>query len=336
MNRPRRAPRCSPAAAALCAWLCCATVAAEAGEGALAPADPVQVAAEQCDPAFVEQITALLRVELSTRSASEGAPAPSEVHVALQCLDAELAIEAEHAAGPTRGERVQLAQTPAPLRPRVTALRIAEIVRALDQAAAPREPAAALRPAPAAPQREPSRSTPPAVQRDLFAAPLELAVLLQASSFHGDDTWLFGPSLAADYRVARFMLGGEAGFAQRRADTALGQIAVYAGHVSPHAAWSFGAGPWQARLGAGCAFGLTQVSARAQTPAVVGRGLTALWLAPHALAVLGLALTPATRLQLRAAAGWVAVPVIAEVQRADDIAQRGLWTQLQLGAALAL
>jgi len=314
MNRLRRAPRCSPAAAALCAWAL-------------------------CEPAFVEQLSALLRVELSARATSSGSSAPLGVRVALQCLDAELAIDAQHAAGPARAERVQLEQTPAPLRARVAALRIAEIVRTLDQAVAPTVPPparpAAPRP-PLAPVREPPRATPASAPRDFFAAPLELAVLLQASSFHGDHAWLLGPALAADYRLGAVVLGGDAGFAQRRAESALGEITTYAGHVSPHAAWAFGAGRWQGRLGAGCAFGLTRVGARAQTPGVVARDLTAPWLAPHALAVLTVAITPATRLQLRATGGWVAVPVTAEVQRADDIAQRGLWTQLQLGAALAL
>jgi hypothetical protein len=335
---PRRAPRGSPARAAFClAWSCCAPAAAEAGEsGAVA----VEIAAEGCEPAFVQQIAPLLRVELGDRLESPGAQPPPGIQVALQCVADELAIDAQHEAGPARIERVNLAETPSSLRPRVAALRVAEIVRALDQAAA-RPPPRASRPANPVvppPAREPAAEPTPAAttRRSDFAAPLELAVLVQASAFHGDDAWLWGGGVAADYRLGAVAIGGSAGFAQRHAESPLGETATWVAHVAPHAAWSLRAGRWQAQLGVGCALGLTWVGAHAQTAAAGARDLTAPWVAPHALAVLGFALTPATRLQLRAAAGWVVIPLIAEVERGPDIAHRGLWTQLQLGAALAL
>jgi hypothetical protein len=214
-------------------------------------------------------------------------------------------------------------------------------VRALDQAAArpPRRASPQASPVVAPPPREPAAEPTPAAtttQSGDFAAPLELAVLVQASAFHGDDAWLWGAGVAADYRLGAFVVGGSAGFAQRRAESPLGETATWVAHVAPHAAWSLRAGRWQAQLGVGCALGLTWVGARAQTAAAGARDLTAPWAAPHALAVLGFALTPATRLQLRAAAGWVAIPLVAEVERGPDIAHRGLWTQLQLGAAVAL
>jgi hypothetical protein len=306
-------------------------------------AGAVSVAAEQCAPAFMEQLNALLRVELSARAVGPASAADafsSGVRVALRCMDTQLAIDAQHDAGPARSESVSLAATPLPLRPRVAALRVAEIVRALDQAVVhAAQLSLAVAPAPP-PVREPqppaARSAPPAQPRSFFTAPLQLAVLVQASAFHGDDAWLVGPSMAADYQLGAFVLGAGAGFAQRREPSVLGETITYTGQLAPHAAWSLTSGRWQARLGAGCALGFTRVAARAQAPGAGARDLSAPWLAPHALATLAFAFTPATRLQLRAAAGWVALPLVAEVDRSADIAQRGLWTQLQLGAALAL
>lgn len=318
-------------------WLCWGP-AARADAVVPAATRPVRLAAERCGAGFVQQLDALLRIELGPRMAGAAPPAQparDAIAVALACNGDQLVAIASAGDGRERREPIALAQTPLELRPRVAALRVAELVRALDQALAlvdARAPVSRIA-APRAPAAAPDTAADSATASFERAEPWELALLAYGGAFHGDGTWLWGAALALDHALGPFAVGAGLVLAQRNAESALGETATFSAQLAPHVLWSLGAGRWRLRAGAGCALGLVRVAAEPR-PGAGARPLTAPWVAPHALAVLDHAFTPALALQLRAAAGGVALPVVAQVERGRDIALRGLYTELQLGLAL--
>jgi hypothetical protein len=59
-------------------------------------------------------------------------------------------------------------------------------------------------------------------------------------------------------------------------------------------------------------------------------------MAPYGFGEVALALSDSVRVDARVLAGWVTASVVGEVEGGGDVNLAGLWTGVQIGAALAL
>ena len=310
-----------------------ATLASSSADAAGRSLDrtPVYVEATACTAADVDRVVPLLRVELGSRLL--GAPAPTAIRVGLECSDDEVAVSVVAPGPPPRTERIDLAASPASVRPRIVALKMAELVRNLgDSPADTTDIAKTIPPRPSsfvpeAPSLAPTERASGAVELDVFA---------QASRFRRDGRWLWGGGLRFDYRYHWLSLGFDTALAMREDDAELGTSRVWLTHVAPHVAWSATEGPATVRLGVGYALGIARISGRAANARAMAGTVTGVWAAPVAIAAVGCAITEALRLEVRTDVGWVVLPVVGEVARGTNVEIGGLWTNVQIGASLAL
>jgi hypothetical protein len=296
----------------------------------------VDVASGECNAAPRAQLTRLLRVELGARLREQ--PDPDALHVRIECTGPEVLVTALPSGAPARSQRLSLSGVPPSLRPRIVALQVAEIVRERDPPALQGgvRQAQARRPLPSPPpasgEGEASSAAPAAaglrdgVQLQLFA---------QASAHHRDGRWLAGAGGRVELGLFALRVGLDAVLAMRGDDSELGSDRALLGYLAPHVAWPLAAGRAGARLGVGYAIGFARITGQSDRPEAVAGTVTGPWMAPYALAAASYALGAAFALHVRAEAGWVALPVIGEIARARNVEISGLWTNLQLGAALA-
>ena len=296
---------------------------------------PVYVEAGECNTAPLAQVLPLLRVELGDRLSE--APELQDLRVRIECSGDDVLVTALPSDAPVRSQRLSLTAVPASLRPRIVALQVAEIVREHDLPAAQ---AGVQR----APSQQPSQPTPASTApARASVAPdtavlhdgLQLQLFAQASSYHRDGRWLGGAGVRVEHELFSLRAGIDGVFATRSDASQLGTDRVVSAYLAPHLAWPFAAGRVAARLGIGHAVGFARISGDSGDPAVVAGTVSGPWMAPFVLAGASYALGPACALLVRAEAGWVVLGVIGEVARAKSVELSGLWTNLQLGAALA-
>jgi len=285
---------------------------------------PVYVEAGSCPAAPFEQVVPFLRIELGARLLS--APAAGALRVRIDCSQDQVLVSAIAADSAARIQRLDLAAAPSSLRPRIVALQVAEIVRERDPPSVPAAPRRAPIAGPAASAEPDPERLEPGVQLQLFA---------QASAFERDGRWLWGAGLRLEYSLFALRAGIDAVLATRNDASELGTDRVWSAYLAPHVAWLVRASRTTARVGVGHTIGVARVSGESTHPLGVAGNVTGAWAAPFALAGVGYAITAALRLDLRAEAGWVLLPVVGEVARARNVEIAGLWTNVQLGAALA-
>jgi hypothetical protein len=85
----------------------------------------------------------------------------------------------------------------------------------------------------------------------------------------------------------------------------------------------------------GQALGVARIDGESSDPSARAGRVTGAWAAPYALIGVRYAVTAAFGVDARAEAGWVLLPVTAEVARAKSVEVRGLWSNVQVGASLA-
>jgi hypothetical protein len=297
---------------------------------------PVRVDGNECRLAPLDDVIAVLRIELPSRLVEGSATGPA-YEIALDCAADVIGIRVGAPWRPDRRYRTSLRGAPPSVRSRIVALAIAELVRDLDRELASAPAAAPARGA------SPSRGKTPAddlrEEREPGARPrypVELGALAQASTFGLDGRWLLGGGLRFEYAGGSICAGVDAVLlaSDERFDFGAAQsVLSYAG---PYAGWSDTVGPLHLRLGAGHAVGAARLAGRTTQRGVDADSVSGPWSAPYGFAALAVAITRALRLDARLQAGWVASPVVGEVSRGGDVQLRGLWTSVQMGWALGL
>jgi hypothetical protein len=296
-----------------------------------AQSSAVYVEAGPCSVVPREQVLPLLRVELGPRLLA--APAQDAVRVRIECSVDAVLVSAWLADAPPRSQRLNLTAVPASLRARIVALQVAEIVREHPAVAAgviqPARPA----PAPLRPSSRAAAIDAPA--QDVLRNGLQLQLFAQASAYHRDGRWLAGAGVRVEHGLSALRFGLDAVLATRGDGSELGRDRVLSAYVAPHVAWRFSAGRTAARLGVGQAIGHAWIRGDSRDADGIAGRVNGPWAAPFVLAGASHALGSAFAVHVRAEAGWVVLPVIGEVARARDVELSGLWTNFQLGAALA-
>ena len=318
-------------AACIAPWFATPARAQQRAEQSTAASVPVYVEAGECSAAPPTQVLPLLRVELGARL--RAAPELDALRVRIECSGDEVIVAAFASNAPARIRRLSLVAVPPSLRPRIVALQVAEIVREHDLPGAQNGARAAQAPRPA---QAASRSEAPNVaDATRLHGGVQLQLFAQASSYHRDGRWLGGGGVRVEQALFSLRAGIDAVFATRGDSSQLGSDRVLSAYLAPHVAWPFAAGRTAARVGLGHAVGFARITGDSADPAAVAGIVSGPWMAPFALAGASYALGSAFALHVRAEVGWVVLPVIGEVARAKSVELSGLWTNLQLGAALA-
>jgi hypothetical protein len=298
---------------------------------------PVHVERSTCAAASRDDVMTVLRIELPGQIVDDAAPGGA-YEVAVDCVRSAVALSIAAPGGARKTYRMDLAGAPRGVRSRIVALAIAEIVRDLDRDASagpPEEPS---------PGRAPDTGTAevaPAVQDAPAPAPprsgpVFLSALGEAASFRLDGRWLLGGGLRFEYARRLLSAGVDAVFLEADEGVSLGTARVLLPYASPYIGLGASTGPWQARVGAGCALGAASLSGHAMDAGARAATVTGAWIAPYAFGQLGLVTTDFLRIDLRAQVGWVAASVDGTVQGGADVNLAGLWTSMQLGAAFSL
>jgi hypothetical protein len=174
---------------------------------------------------------------------------------------------------------------------------------------------------------------------------VELGALGQASTFNLDGRWLLGGGIRFEYAGAWMCAGIDAVLlaSDQRLDSGSAQSIL--SYASPYLGWSDTAGPLRVRLGAGYGLGAARVAGRTTQTGVETGTVAGFWSAPYGFAALAVALAGSLRLDARLQAGWVATPVVGQVNAGQmtggqsggaDIELRGLWLSGQVGLAMGL
>ena len=320
---------------------CAATIettatSASAAEPASSTADGgsrslVHIERSGCNATPLADVVAVLRVELGAQLVDE----PVRGHgydVSIDCTGDHVAIDLASARY-TKAFETNLAGAPPSVRSRIVALAIAEIVRDLDREPPPK-PVAPPPPPPAPIMPPPDRDqvTPPPKRN----RPVQLGAFAQGSAFPLHGAWLGGGGVRFDYAYRRVCAGFDGVVLTSNEQFDIGTAQILLTYGSPYVAWRETWGALQTRLGLGYAIGAAKVSGRAEGASSIAGTITGVWSAPYAFAAPSLALTDALRLDLRAQLGWVTLPVVGDVSRADAIALKGAWASAQIGLALAL
>jgi hypothetical protein len=298
---------------------------------------PVFVEPGTCVVAPHDDVVAVLRVELAAQLV-ESSPPSNAYRITIDCSGASVVLAVTVEGRSSRTYRTELGGAPSNVRPRIVALAIAEIVRDLDGEAA--RAAAAERPAEPAPASPVVDVSPPA--RDVTprgprgGGTVYLGALGQATSFRLDGRWLLGGGLRFEYARDIFCAGTDAVLLTADERVSQGTAQVLLSYASPYVGLGGSSGPFQVRLGAGYALGAARLSGHATDPRAGAATLTGAWTAPYAFAQVALALGDSLRVDLRGQAGWVTASVVGEVEGGGDVNLAGLWTSVQVGAALSL
>jgi hypothetical protein len=89
-------------------------------------------------------------------------------------------------------------------------------------------------------------------------------------------------------------------------------------------------------LGAGYALGAARLSGHANDPHAGAATVTGAWTGPYGFTQVALALGDSLSVDVRGQFGWVTATVVGEVEGGGDVNLAGLWTSVQVGAALSL
>jgi hypothetical protein len=278
-----------------------------------------------------EQVLPLLRVELGSRLLV--APVQDAVRVRIECSVDAVLVSAWLVHAPPRSQRLNLTAVPASLRARIVALQVAEIVREQPAVAVDVGPPARPAPAPARPSRRLTAIDAPA--QDALRDGLQLQLFAQASAYHRDGRWLAGAGVRVEHGLSALRFGLDAVLSTRGDGSELGSDRVLCAYLAPHVAWRFSAGRTAVRVGVGQALGHAWIRGDSSDADAIAGSVNGPWAAPFVLAGASHALGAAFAVHVRAEVGWVVLPVIGEVARAEDVELGGLWTNLQLGAAFA-
>jgi hypothetical protein len=295
---------------------------------------PVHIAATECTVAPLEQVMAVLRVEIGARLAPSFSPRAYEVRI--DCERSAVLITASTPAQGTRTGRTDLAGAPPKVRPRIVALAVAEIVGALDREATSL-PSVAAAPRPAvspSPMGEPASDESTRSVRRI--PPVSISAFAQTSSFRMDGRWLGGGGVRFEYSAAHFSAGIDTVFLTADQHLAFGSTRSSLVYASPFAAWRSGTRQVAILVGAGYAAGAATLVGRATDPSYGAATLSGGWTAPYAFAALAFAAVGAVRLEGRVQAGWVASPVVGEVAQGGDVRFEGLWAGGQVGVSVGL
>jgi hypothetical protein len=292
---------------------------------------PVQLEpSSECSAAPAPELRHALRIELGARLSD--APDRTALQVRLTCTQDAVQLHVTSPRGTTRSELLALAGASPDLRPRIVALRIAELVRSVDAEAARVEVAStsvAAMPVTTAREAPPPRAT----------SHWRLGAFAQLLSFQRDGRWLAGAGLRVGYDWRVLSLALDAALASRSFSSRLGEARATLGHLAPQLAASLNVHRLSFRFGVGYALGFAQLRGSARSSAATPAGAaerTGVWAAPFAALELAYAASARVQLRTQASLGWVHARVIGEVERARDIQVAGLLTQFQLGLALAL
>jgi hypothetical protein len=298
---------------------------------------PVHVERSNCAAASRDELMTVLRIELPGQMVDDSAHGGA-YEVAVDCVRSAVALSIAAPGGTRKTYRMDLAGAPRGVRSRIVALAIAEIVRDLDRDASagpPEEPSPArTADAPTAEVAPVPDAPAPAAPRS--GGPVFLSALGEAASFRLDGRWLLGGGLRFEYARRGLSAGVDAVFLAADESVSLGTARVLLPYASPYIGLGSSTGPWQARVGAGCALGAASLSGHASDASARAATVTGAWVAPYAFGQLGLVATDFLRIDLRAQVGWVTASVDGTVQGGTDVDRSGLWTSLQLGAAFSL
>ncbi len=321
----RRASRASLVLAVSLASL--VTHAAIATADVPAGKPPLQVERRPCRATSLDDVTAILRVELLGRL-DEGAPRADAYRTVIDCTDDAVTIAMGVAGGPSGSRRASLAGAPANVRSRIVALTVAELARDLDHTVVPPPPP----PAPIAPAPQERADAHPHGSRAVT-----LGAFAQSSTFRFDGVWLTGGGLRFDYAYRRFAVGLDAAAVTTNETFALGTARVVLAYGSPYVAWRERlGGRVQTRLGGGFAFGAARLNGHASDARALAGSLSGPWSAPYAFAALDVELFGGVSADVRAEGGGVTSPVIGGISGAPNVTLDGLWASVQLGLAIAM
>lgn len=310
----------------LLAWACLTTVSAQDVAREASASASLTLSASGCDAASFEEVRRLLRIELGERLRERVLNDTWRADLVCREDEAEIVATRSPSELPQR-DQLDLHSTPPALRPRVIALRIAEIARALPTAT---RSLASVRPLP--PPAPPDPASEPDMQ---LARAGELGAFAQLSVYSRDARPLWGGGARVAYRRAALSLSLEGALATRDDHQELGRVRVLVGYVAPRVTWGWQFGRFALAVGAGYAFGSARIEGHTPRAAQADRQ-RALWAAPYAAVELELALTRSLRLRVQGSLGFVHAGVVGEVARGDDVQLAGRWSQLQLGPAFLL
>jgi hypothetical protein len=318
--------------------LCAASalVAVAASWSADAGATPVFIDRSTCRSVPRDDVIAILRVELPSQLV-EGAPPDNAYVVTIDCAGATVALSISAVGRASRATHTDLAGAPPSVRPRIVALAIAEIVRDLDREALRRPAPEPVVTVAAEPSSAPLPSPDSSTGTSRAVGPVLLGATGQASTFGLDGRWLLGGGLRFEYaRGSLFCAGMDAVVLSADEHVSLGTAQVLLTYASPYVGLGVSAGPWQARLGAGYAMGVARLSGHAAAAGTDSATVAGAWMAPYGFGQVALAVSDSVRVDARVLAGWVTASVVGEVEGGGDVNLAGLWTGVQIGAALSL
>jgi hypothetical protein len=283
-----------------------------------------------CSALRLDDVLPYAQVEVGSRLAD-----PSDLDadpVVVRCTGDRITILVTGRDRTPRSYRTDLGNTSPSVRPRIVAIAIAEVLHDLD--IVPRRPDSPPHRIPII--RKPEPPPAPAPPTPAPEKVTELAAFWQVTRFQLDGRWLMGGGIRFDFAQTWWSAGLDAGAAARGESSQLGKVDVLLVYMSPYAAGRWAQGPFTARLGAGYAFGVGQVSGSANAAQVVQDKVRGPWGSPYALVDFGLAASTAVSINVRGQAGWVTTPVVGFVDRGREVDMKGFWTSAQIGVALTL
>jgi hypothetical protein len=298
---------------------------------ATTPTVRVHVESSDCPLAPLEDVLAVLRVEIPARLTDEAST--TAYAIALDCAPDAVRITASTPAQGTRTTRMVLGGAPPSVRARIVALAIAETVGDLDREAAQ---------APSSPVEPQAHSAQPALagdastRRSLVYRRVHTGAFAQTSTFRLDSKWLTGGGLRFEYSAAHLCAGIDMVILSDTQSFGFGTVQSLLVYSSPYAAWVVNFGDLGVKSGAGYALGAARLSGHASAPGFTAATVDGPWTAPYGFAALSLAVTEGLRVEARVQAGWVTSTVVGEVTGGGDVHFEGLWASAQIGLALGL
>jgi len=301
------------------------SAAARAQEGTGAAVDSILVESSTCSHVLLDQVRRFSQIELKNANLPEGARSP---RVILSCSE-HVSLMRAFVAGREATRQIDLGKTEQPVRARVIALAIAELVRDTARGEGIEAPPITFESVAAPPAEAPS--PPPQ-----YLAVNHLVTFAKIETFGAQFRPLAGGGLGFSHDVGPLSLGLGPSIAVGERSFALGSVRSLVADLSVRLALRFSGFGHAAEIGAGHALGLVQLSGTATSDRVMAASATGVWAAPFLFGKFDVQLSDPVFLEVAAQLGVVTFPVRGRVERGSDVAIDGVWSGLSLGFGLDL
>ena len=324
----RRSARLGPVL--LCALLSGSWTRSARADSTEAPeGQSVTIESSTCSHALVDEVQRFTIIELKNTSMSGGENAP---RVFLSCSDRVSLIRAL-VNGHESSRQLDLEHTDAPLRARVIALAIAELVRDTARGEAVEPPPLVPSPEPAPSKIAPEPAPPePLATRNAS----HLVAFAKLQNFGAGFQPLSGGGLSFSHELGHFSLGLGPSLTTGERSPALGTVKVLAADLSLRLAYRFPNRALPGEIGIGHALGLTRITGTSTSPDAKASSLGAPWAGPFVFGTLDVSLAEPLFLEVAAQLGVVTFPVHGLVALDANVDIAGVWSGVSLGLGVNL